>query len=56
MNLSLRYGRDSYSTIYIHALPKGTRVEVIDNPHDRANARDIKIGTITISIFEEEGE
>ena len=56
MHLSLNNKRDEYSRVFIFDVPKGAKVEVIDNPHDRANAKDIKIGTITISLFEEEGE
>jgi hypothetical protein len=54
MHLNLNDKREAYATISIHGLPKGTEIKIYEMPPLSKNTKDIKIGTITISIFEEE--
>lgn len=57
LQCGMSYKEDEYPKIYMHDCPKDLPVEIIDNPVG-GNARDVKIGNLTVVIFEkkEEGE
>ena len=51
---SVNVERDPYASFYIHAVPKGMKIEVIE---DKAReCRLIRIGDIEIVFFDEEVE
>ena len=57
LQIGITYNADEYPRIYLHDCPKDLPVEIIDNPDKGANARDVKIGNLTIVIFaKKEGE
>lgn len=53
MQLLMEHKPDEWPTISIFAVPKGTEVEVIKLV-DGSNTKDIKIGNISIHIYEGE--
>lgn len=52
MQLIMNHKPDEFPTISIFGVPKGTEVEIINLPIGN-NTRDIKIGNISIHIYEE---
>jgi hypothetical protein len=54
--LGINYNVDEFPMVCLHGCPKDMPVEIIDKPHEGTNARDVKIGNLTVVIFEKEEE